>query len=332
MLYNWNGVRYMGLPIKLDQILEMEKWNKLQDKIALITDVRLMLVDRNGEQISKTSGQQPFCTMIQQEPAIQSYCANCQAAALKKAAQTQQPCFYTCHFGLVEIVIPLMSDRRCLGALIAGQVRLNEPHRLPPILNFNDESLRRNMLAQNRAAFQTIPEKTLTEIHQLTDFLMEFCSYLVSESLKKNYFIDAYRQALHLEIPSVTTDVACPKKIERVPKAYLADNQLLQPAIDAVLENQSTQYTLNELAELTNLSPAYLSRLIKEEFGDSFSHIYRKLKMHWAIELLEDPNLSIHEISQKLGYPDPSYFIRLFKQTIGMTPLKYRKKHQKQLI
>ncbi|WP_159723250.1 PocR ligand-binding domain-containing protein [Enterococcus sp. CSURQ0835] len=321
----------MGLPIKLEQILELEKWNKLQDKIAQLTQVRLVLIDRSGHALSQVSGQQPFCQVLQQEPKLKNYCGECRMLALKKAAQTQQPCVYNCHLGLVDIVIPLMSDRRFLGAIVAGQVRLKEPKHLPPILNFSDEQLRRTVLATNRGAYQAIPEKTLAEIQQITDFLVEISSYLISESLKKNYFIDAYQNALHLEATDLNDSSAC-NKTKAVPKTYLADNQLLQPAIDAILENQSIQYTLNELAEITNLSPAYLSRLIKEEFGDSFSHIYRKLKMHWAIELLEDPNLSIHEISHKLGYPDPSYFIRLFKQTIGMTPLKYRKKHQKQPI
>jgi YesN/AraC family two-component response regulator len=99
----------------------------------------------------------------------------------------------------------------------------------------------------------------------------------------------------------------------------------LQPAIDLVFENKEQHVDLNTLAAITNISPSYLSRLLKEEFGEPFSKIYGKLKVHWAQQLLETTDWSITEISDALGFVEPSYFVRTFKKISGMTPLTYRK-------
>lgn len=95
---------------------------------------------------------------------------------------------------------------------------------------------------------------------------------------------------------------------------YLARNQILQPAIDLVFENKEQHVDLNTLAAITNISPSYLSRLLKEEFGEPFSKIYGKLKVHWAQQLLETTDWSITEISDALGFVEPSYFVRTFKK------------------
>lgn len=71
---------------------------------------------------------------------------------------------------------------------------------------------------------------------------------------------------------------------------------------------------LKTLAEVSNLSPSYLSRLLKEEFGEPFSKIYGKLKVYWAQQLLETTDWPIAEISDALGYIEPSYFVRSFKK------------------
>ena len=73
------------------------------------------------------------------------------------------------------------------------------------------------------------------------------------------------------------------------------------------------------------MTPTYLSRLLKEEFGIPFSQFYRQLKITWAKQLLLETDKTIAQISEDLGFVEDSYFVRIFKQETGETPLKYRK-------
>lgn len=53
---------------------------------------------------------------------------------------------------------------------------------------------------------------------------------------------------------------------------------------------------------------------------------FTRLKMHKASQLLNNPNLSIKEVADLVGYEDPLYFSRVFKQINAVSPTEYRKK------
>ncbi len=80
------------------------------------------------------------------------------------------------------------------------------------------------------------------------------------------------------------------------------------------------------LAEQLNLSPNYLSDLLKKETGKNASeHIQYHLIEHAKAKLLSTSH-SINEIAYNLGFEYPQYFSRLFKKNTGMTPVEFRKK------
>lgn len=83
--------------------------------------------------------------------------------------------------------------------------------------------------------------------------------------------------------------------------AYQTKNKQLQPVLDALWENKSLRLNLQELADLVHLTPTYLSRLLKEEFGIPFSQFYRQLKITWAKQLLLETDKTIAQISEDLG-------------------------------
>ncbi|TKQ25463.1 AraC family transcriptional regulator, partial [Enterococcus faecalis] len=74
-----------------------------------------------------------------------------------------------------------------------------------------------------------------------------------------------------------------------------------------------------------NLTPTYLSRLLKEEVGIPFSQFYRQLKITWAKQLLLETDKTLAQISEDLGFVEDSYFVRIFKQETVETHLKYLK-------
>ena len=82
--------------------------------------------------------------------------------------------------------------------------------------------------------------------------------------------------------------------------------------------------SLASLAEQFYLHPNYLSRLFKEKTGKNFIDYITEIRMDKVKEMLADPNGKISDISQAVGYENPRYFSKVFKQTTGFTPREYR--------
>ncbi len=79
-------------------------------------------------------------------------------------------------------------------------------------------------------------------------------------------------------------------------------------------------YLANEL----NLTPSYLSDLLKNLTGQTAQqHIHEKL-IEKAKELLSTTNYSVSEIAYKLGFEFPQSFNKLFKNKTNMSPLEFR--------
>lgn len=82
--------------------------------------------------------------------------------------------------------------------------------------------------------------------------------------------------------------------------------------------------TLNEIANSFETSRRTLERKLAWE-GTSFLQIKENYIQRLSFELLENPNLSIQEISQQLDYLHSQNFIRCFKKWTGTTPDEYRR-------
>lgn len=94
--------------------------------------------------------------------------------------------------------------------------------------------------------------------------------------------------------------------------------------IDYIYAHIKERITIEDLAEYTDLSASYLSRLFKKEIGVSVSDYVREKKVEKAQHLLKYCDYSLVEIANYLSFSSQSHFIQLFKEFTGMTPKKYR--------
>lgn len=85
------------------------------------------------------------------------------------------------------------------------------------------------------------------------------------------------------------------------------------------------ELTLEETAQALQVSPVYLSRILKQELGTSFVGLVTSTRMKRAVQLLNATDLTIHDIAQKVGYDTQHYFSTAFKKTMGVSPNQYRK-------
>ncbi|MDE3214655.1 MAG: helix-turn-helix transcriptional regulator, partial [Bacteroidota bacterium] len=82
--------------------------------------------------------------------------------------------------------------------------------------------------------------------------------------------------------------------------------------------------TVQEVAQSLNVSPNYLSSLLKVLTGQSTQqHIHNKL-IEKAKEKLSTTDLSVSEIAYELGFGHPQSFSKLFKTKTHLSPLEFR--------
>lgn len=104
-----------------------------------------------------------------------------------------------------------------------------------------------------------------------------------------------------------------------------------RPAVEAmcgyIRSHLNLAFTLKDVADTVGLSPYYASRIFKEEMGDTIMEYATKARVNEAKYLLSNPKYRIDEIAAQLGYADPSYFGRVFKRHVGVSPRQYRMSH-----
>ena len=94
--------------------------------------------------------------------------------------------------------------------------------------------------------------------------------------------------------------------------------------VDEYLKESFQKASLNEAAELVNISSGYLSRIYKEYKGTGFMEMLTRIRMEKAGELLMDPSYKSYEIAYLVGYDNPKNFTRAFKAYYQVTPRDYR--------
>ncbi|WP_313999580.1 response regulator [uncultured Paenibacillus sp.] len=104
--------------------------------------------------------------------------------------------------------------------------------------------------------------------------------------------------------------------------------KLIEAIMQYVEDHLEQKVTLKEVAAHFDFTPNYLGHLFKEETGTHFSEFLNERRTKHVCELLSDPTLKIYEIAERCGYKNIIYFNRQFKQSTGMTPGEYRKKHK----
>lgn len=107
------------------------------------------------------------------------------------------------------------------------------------------------------------------------------------------------------------------RRQNRYPKAVTV-------CLDYIYDNLHTKITLDELAEITALSPAYLSKLFHKEVGVTISAYITKKRIEAAENMLKFSEYSCLEISDYLCFSSESHFIQVFRKHTGYTPKSYR--------
>lgn len=101
----------------------------------------------------------------------------------------------------------------------------------------------------------------------------------------------------------------------------------VRAALRYISAHFSEDIQLDDLAAAVGLNPAYLSGLLKNKTGMTYSEHLLKARMERAKELLAGSNAIVKSVCYEVGYRDVKYFSRLFRQYTGVNPSIYQKMH-----
>jgi two-component system response regulator YesN len=107
----------------------------------------------------------------------------------------------------------------------------------------------------------------------------------------------------------------------------LADKKHLSLVNDAknfIVENHSKPIKIEDVAARLFISPSHLSRLFQQEVHCTVNDYITRVRIEKAVELMKKPELSVEQVSKAIGFLNQSYFAKLFRKYIGVTPLVYR--------
>ena len=120
----------------------------------------------------------------------------------------------------------------------------------------------------------------------------------------------------------------CAVKFDRLQEPGKRGGEELFEQIDRYLrQNLYVQISIAEAAQQFHVSPSYISRIIKRYTGSTFVHHYMELKIDEARRLLaSEPDVKVKHVSDALGFGDPHYFSKVFKEYAGCSPTEYKDK------
>lgn len=99
---------------------------------------------------------------------------------------------------------------------------------------------------------------------------------------------------------------------------------IVREIIQMVHEEYDTDLTLEKCAGRLNLHANYIWRLMRSEMNTTFREYLSQYRLKMAKRWLEETDMPIGEIAEKLTYNNAANFIRYFKKLEGVTPGQYR--------
>lgn len=266
---------------------ETEKINKTLYDFYNSTGITINLLDADFRLVSHTPHEfNKYCKCIQSTESGKKACTYSDLQLLNKCRKSKKTEMHICHAGLVDVAVPVKYDGEVAGYIILGQMKTNS--------DFSQvkEHLKEYDLNINdmESHYDNIELYDSTKIESVSNIASMLIKYILFENMLK---------------PDI--------------------NPSIQRAVNYINSNLSENLSVKTIEKNANVSKSVLYKKFHEEFGCTLSEFINRRRIDTAKLLLKKNELSIEEISQRLGYSNASYFGKIFKKNEGISPLKYRK-------
>lgn len=317
----------------MQSILDMEKWQSIQDRLAIVTGTAIITVDYKGAPITEHSQCSEFCNRIRSVPKTNAICQKCDARGGIEAVRLNKSYIYRCHCNIIDAAIPIIIHDKYFGCVMVGQILLKEDDEDEYIEKIYKDSIG-HLSNQNEMLYlySKLPQMTLTQIKETLDLIDHIIKYIVEESIIKFEIVEENNQMKqqlrgmpHANFVPIDSESNRQLEQGKTFKLKSEHNELLTPAIKYMDENFHKEITLKDMANMCFITPGYFSKIFYKETGEKFSDYLTRIRIERAKELLKTTDKTIQEIAMEVGYNDAGYFTRRFKSHKGTTPGHYRR-------
>jgi two-component system response regulator YesN len=104
----------------------------------------------------------------------------------------------------------------------------------------------------------------------------------------------------------------------------IAYSFIVKKSITFIQQNYTRNITLSDAAENAEVSHSYLSFIFKQETGINFNTWLSQYRVAETKKLLEETNLRIYQVADRVGFSNPYYFSKVFKEFTGMSCKDFR--------
>jgi AraC-like DNA-binding protein len=165
-----------------------------------------------------------------------------------------------------------------------------------------------------------------TTLIELTDRLVRLVSNLVEElsdnEAGQEIVVAALVEQIVIQLLRHHTNARRSDALE-LSRAGLVDRRIRR-AIELMHTHLDRDLPLEEIAGAAYLSPFHFSRVFKKLTGSSPHAYLATLRARRAQELLAETDMTITEVSARVGYTSSSHFTKAFRQSTGITPRAFR--------
>lgn len=242
-----------------------------------------------------------YCLSIKARDPLAIYCLRSKKLVGEKCHRIKGPFFGMCHAGVEEFTLPVIHYTTLVATIGVGNFRSNETtgiyllRKICKKYNLPEKELLGayfEALSPSPPSTETVTSLfgiTFQTILKLYNYFMSSSSYLdkrFDDNSNENYVLD---QILHF-----------------------------------IQENFRQTITVSDLAQLTHHSESYISHLFKRKMKVNIKRYINQLRIEEAKTQLRNSDISIGELGLALGFSDPNYFTRVFKDICGLSPSDFK--------
>ena len=275
----------------MNYIFNAEKIKRLLSDFYLATEIAVVFYDSDMNTVAASPVYSDYCKCVRGVRGCVKSCNLSNFVHMERAAKTREVVHYTCHAGLMEMIMPVLYEDTLIGYMQIGQFR-DEEEKYSSLAAVLAAAGTMGITADEaRALYSSLPVVSGERLSALCEILL-----ILIRSFWEDGLIRYNRSMLSVKIEQFVTE-------------HIRERMHIEDICREFFISKNALYTL-----------------FSTEFGTTVGKYVLSRKLQLAAELLRGGGLDITEVAAECGFSDYNYFIRAFKKQYGLTPLQYRKK------
>lgn len=112
--------------------------------------------------------------------------------------------------------------------------------------------------------------------------------------------------------------------LDKIQQALKVNNRIVNEVKEYIHTHYNENISLNSIADILDVNRTYISRLFKKNLGVNYCDYVLKLRIENSLKFLNNSNMKVYEIAEKVGFSNVESFSRVFRKITGKSPNNYR--------